>query len=66
MDITKVFKFLGVVDGVVLAAVTAVGQAYPSVQGVCHSVVLVCGVVSSALAAVAHYAPAAAPPTETK
>jgi hypothetical protein len=48
------FQLIGIVDGAVLAAATAVGQAYPPAAPVCQVIVEVCGVLSTVLATVGH------------
>ena len=47
-------QLIGIVDGAVLAAATAVGQAYPPAAPVCQVIVEVCGVLSTVLATIGH------------
>ena len=50
----SLLQLIGIVDGAVLAAATAVGQAYPPAAPACQVIVEIAGVVSTVLASVGH------------
>jgi hypothetical protein len=54
MSLAVVLKWIGIVDGVVVAAATALATAYPESADVVHTVIEVAGTISTVIAAYAH------------
>jgi|HubBroStandDraft_1064217.scaffolds.fasta_scaffold209303_3 hypothetical protein len=53
-SITVIIRWVGIVDGVLVAAATALAQAYPAAAPTVQTIIEVAGTITSLLAAIAH------------